>query len=141
MWNSKSCPEGLPHQKNGAIASRQVPAKTVPAKIEVREIGLLSNRDAPSWRPTQAQSQKVILVHGKILGKLIEAKSFSGEREVFCVQRGGTDRRELGRRQRRGRRFGFRFFCEARFLELADGSRIPLTMHFGEKLFFVQRIT
>jgi len=118
-----------------------MPAKTVPARTDVREIGLLSNRDAPSWRPTQAQSQLVILVHGKILGKLIEAKSFRGERKVFCVQRGGTDRRELGRRQRRGVYSAPGFFTETRFLELADGSRIPLTMHFGEKLFFVQRIT
>src|SRR6266849_82191 len=37
MWNSKSCPEGLPHRKNGAMASRQTPANT-----NAREIGFLS---------------------------------------------------------------------------------------------------
>ncbi len=38
MWNSKSCPEGLPHQKNGAMASRQTPANS-----NAREIGVLSS--------------------------------------------------------------------------------------------------
>src|SRR6266852_2034307 len=37
MWNSKSCPEGLPHRKIGAMASRQTPANT-----NAREIGFLS---------------------------------------------------------------------------------------------------
>jgi hypothetical protein len=44
MWKSKSCPEGLPQQKNGAMASRQAPART-----SAREIGLLSNWDLPSF--------------------------------------------------------------------------------------------
>src|SRR5260370_2948382 len=38
MWNSKSCPEGLPHQKDGAVASRQTPANS-----NAREIGVLSS--------------------------------------------------------------------------------------------------
>jgi hypothetical protein len=37
MWNSKSWPEGLPHQKNGVMATRQAPANTT-----AREIGFLS---------------------------------------------------------------------------------------------------
>jgi hypothetical protein len=37
MWNSKSCPDGLPRQKNGAMASRQALAST-----NAREIGFLS---------------------------------------------------------------------------------------------------
>jgi len=37
MWNSKSCPDGLPRQKNGVMASKQAPAST-----NAREIGVLS---------------------------------------------------------------------------------------------------
>src|SRR5208282_378909 len=42
MWNSKSCPEGLPRQKNGVMAARQQPAST-----NARETGLLSNLHYP----------------------------------------------------------------------------------------------
>src|SRR4029077_1495792 len=37
MWNSKSCPDGLPRQKKGVMASRQAPANT-----KAREMGFLS---------------------------------------------------------------------------------------------------
>src|SRR5258707_1762694 len=35
MWNSKSWPEGLPHQKNGVMASRQMPASSNTREIEL----------------------------------------------------------------------------------------------------------
>ncbi len=111
MWNSKSCPEGLPHQKNGMIASRQTPASS-----NAREIGVLSSlsftlmlcRDA-ACRVSRGRdggspvsADRAILLHGKILGRLTEAKSFSKNGDVVSDQRGGTDYRGLDRHERRG---------------------------------------
>src|ERR1022692_3709341 len=38
MWNSKSCPEGVPHQKNGVMARKQAVASR-----KARVIGLVGN--------------------------------------------------------------------------------------------------
>src|SRR5208282_5447219 len=85
MWNSKSCPDGFPHQKNGAIASSQTPASS-----NAREIGVLSSlsftlmlcRDAACRvsrvygdGASPVSTDRAILLHWKILGKLTEAKS------------------------------------------------------------------
>ena len=87
MWNSKSWPDGLPHQKNGAMDSRQTPASS-----NAREIGVLNSlsftlmlcRDA-AW---PVSTDRAILLHWKILGKLTAAKSFSENGDVVSDQRG-----------------------------------------------------
>src|ERR1035437_7199319 len=103
MWNSKSWPDGLPHQKNGAMDSRQTPASS-----NAREIGVLSSlsftlimcRNA-AWRVSRGRdgacpvsADRAILLHWKILGKLTEAKSFSGNVDVSLGSTRWTDRSE-----------------------------------------------
>ena len=82
MWNSKSWPDGMPHQKNGMTASRQAPAST-----NAREIGFLSKgplayfnfrRDAACrvcfrggdeaspFSTSGIGAGRVVLLHGKI---------------------------------------------------------------------------
>src|ERR1019366_4111610 len=96
MWNSKSWPDGLPHQKNGAMDSRQTPASS-----NAREIRVLSSlsftlmlcRDA-AWRVSHGRdgaspvsTDRAILLHWKILVKLTEAKAFSENGDVVSDQR------------------------------------------------------
>ena len=112
MWNSKSCPDGLPHQKNGMMANRQTPASR-----NAREIGVLSSVKftLTSWRDAAGRVSRVngdeaspvstgraILLHQRMSGKLTEAKPFRRRGEVVSDQRGGTDDREPFRHQRRG---------------------------------------
>jgi hypothetical protein len=85
------------------MASRQAPAST-----KAREIEVLSKRSLPDleqlareltgWTAAESTARRAILLHQKILRKLTEAKLFVWGVEVVCHQRGGTDRRELGRR-------------------------------------------
>src|SRR6266851_2902318 len=98
MWNSKSCPEGLPHRKNGAMASRQTPANT-----NAREIGFLSKwplaylkpliscRDAAcrvstGGRALRRRDEQFYCIR-KFSEKLTGAKSFRRDIEVICDQR------------------------------------------------------
>src|SRR5271167_1419743 len=123
MWNSKSCPEGLPHQKNGAIASRQAQDKN-----KARGIGFSSNSSEPCTDPLSAAKRisrrvaacrvfcgrhlgvhgrrgkprlyrKVILLHPKILGKLTGPKpSLRGYRGRLAINDVEQTNRGLGRR-------------------------------------------
>src|SRR5713226_9497044 len=195
MWNSKSCPEGLPHRKNGAMASRQAPANS-----NAREIGflgkwplaylkpLISRRDAacrvskpwsagrprpagqarrPSLLPSSETGQapistgrracgerRAILLHRKILGKLTGAKSFRRVSRGIVRSIDGTDHRGLCRHQRRGVDLvpGFYWISflgsRARLGKCLLGDvhgltlrRSALALEFGEKRFFLQRIS
>jgi hypothetical protein len=79
MWNSKSCPEALPHQKKGAMASRQAPGSN-----NARKIGFRRNLSLEFIKVSG--SERAILLHGEILGKLTVVKPLSVGGEVVCEQ-------------------------------------------------------
>ncbi len=118
MWNSKSCPDGLPRQKNGVIASRQAPASTRP-----REIGFLSKwslayfnfrKDAACGFSFRGGDGASPVSTGGVGGARSNAIASENSRKINRTEtlyEGGrgslrstnrTDHRGLGRHQRRG---------------------------------------
>src|SRR5712671_4213858 len=118
MWNSKSCPDGLPRQKNGVMASRQTPASA-----NAREIGFLSKgslayfnfrRDAACRIPFRrgdgasavstggvgcAQSNSIASENSR---KINPAETIYEGCRGSLPSTSRTDHRGLGRHQRRG---------------------------------------
>jgi hypothetical protein len=90
-WNSKSCPDGLPRQRNGTIAAKEAPASSRARKVEFlskwKALYQVQMRLAKK-SASHVSTGRAILLHRKNSGK---------------INRKETKRQASGVRQRRAK--------------------------------------